>query len=218
VILPAVTQGGYLALGHWCAARPVAAAWQAQAARRTSCTAAAADLPPLFAERDRQRGSEGVMALWQSCPALRQDAPPRRLPPRRSSGIDGRPKPGICSTSAPVSSPAPCWPWWSQLQRRHPSAGPVRKDEQTSVPPAAELLQPSDPAAAQREMEQAQAYLEGRAQQPQDTAYRPGRADGEQHALFERPTTITGRITPSDARGLGTARFCRPRRYSICRN
>ena len=182
----------YLALGHW----SQLLALLPQLSKRKQLSADELQqlqqqiYPPLFTERAASAGRDGVMALWQELPrALRQDATTQAAAATALIGLgdevqaqeillDGvrrSPSPSLLAVVPQLQQPAP--KLLAQLQ----------KSEQ-SAEPSADLLQAIGILLLrQREMEQAQAYLERAvALQPQATAYRALAELMEQQRLFEK--------------------------------
>lgn len=182
----------YLALGHW----SQLLALLPQLSKRKQLSADELQqlqqqiYPPLFTERAASAGRDGVMALWQELPrALRQDATTQAAAAMALIGLgdevqaqeillDGvrrSPSPSLLAVVPQLQQPAP--KLLAQLQ----------KSEQ-SAEPSADLLQAIGILLLrQREMEQAQAYLERAvALQPQATAYRALAELMEQQRLFEK--------------------------------
>ena len=182
----------YLALGHW----SQLLALLPQLSKRKQLSADELQqlqqqiYPPLFTERAASAGRDGVMALWQELPrALRQDATTQAAAAMALIGLgdevqaqeillDGVRRslsPSLLAVVPQLQQPAP--KLLAQLQ----------KSEQ-SAEPSADLLQAIGILLLrQREMEQAQAYLERAvALQPQATAYRALAELMEQQRLFEK--------------------------------
>lgn len=182
----------YLALGHW----SQLLALLPQLSKRKQLSADELQqlqqqiYPPLFAERAASAGRDGVMALWQELPrALRQDATTQAAAAMALidlgdevqaqeillDGVRRSLSPSLLAVVPQLQQPAP--KLLAQLQ----------KSEQ-SAEPSADLLQAIGILLLrQREMEQAQAYLERAvALQPQATAYRALAELMEQQRLFEK--------------------------------
>ena len=182
----------YLALGHW----SQLLALLPQLSKRKQLDADELQrlqqqiYPPLFAERATNAGSEGVMALWQELPrALRQDATTQAAAASALIGLDAEPQAQeILLDGLRRQLAAPLLAVVPQLQRPAPKLlAQLRKAEQ-SAEASADLLQAIGILLMrQREMEQAQAYLERAvALQPQATAYRALAELMEQQRLFEK--------------------------------
>ena len=191
----------YLALGHW---SPLLALLP-QLSKRKQLDADELQrlqqqiYPPLFAERAANAGSEGVMALWQELPrALRQDATTQAAAASALIGLDAEPQAQeILLDGLRRQLAAPLLTVVPQLQRPAPKLlAQLRKAEQTGTP-SAELLQAIGILLMrQREMEQAQAYLERAvALQPQATAYRALAELMEQQRLFEKANNYYRQIS-----------------------
>ena len=182
----------YLALGHW----SQLPALLPQLSKRKHLSADELQqlqqqiYPPLFTERAASAGRDGVMALWQELPrALRQDATTQAAAAMALIGLGDEVQaqeillegvrralsPSLLAVVPQLQQPAP--KLLAQLQ----------KSEQ-SAEPSADLLQAIGILLLrQREMEQAQAYLERAvALQPQATAYRALAELMEQQRLFEK--------------------------------
>ena len=182
----------YLALGHW----SQLLALLPQLSKRKQLSADELQqlqqqiYPPLFTERAASAGRDGVMALWQELPrALRQDATTQAAAATALIGLGDEVQaqeillegvrralsPSLLAVVPQLQQPAP--KLLAQLQ----------KSEQ-SAEPSADLLQAIGILLLrQREMEQAQAYLERAvALQPQATAYRALAELMEQQRLFEK--------------------------------
>ncbi len=182
----------YLALGHW----SQLLALLPQLSKRKQLSADELQqlqqqiYPPLFTERAASAGRDGVMALWQELPrALRQDATTQAAAAMALIGLGDEVQaqeillegvrralsPSLLAVVPQLQQPAP--KLLAQLQ----------KSEQ-SAEPSADLLQAIGILLLrQREMEQAQAYLERAvALQPQATAYRALAELMEQQRLFEK--------------------------------
>ena len=191
----------YLALGHW---SPLLALLPQLSKRKQLDTDELQRLqqqiyPPLFAERAANAGSEGVMALWQELPrALRQDATTQAAAASALIGLDAEPQAQeILLDGLRRQLAAPLLTVVPQLQRPAPKLlAQLRKAEQTGTP-SAELLQAIGILLMrQREMEQAQAYLERAvALQPQATAYRALAELMEQQRLFEKANNYYRQIS-----------------------
>ena len=182
----------YLALGHW---SQLLALLPQLSKRKQLSTDELQQLqqqiyPPLFTERAASAGRDGVMALWQELPrALRQDATTQAAAAMALIGLGDEVQaqeillegvrralsPSLLAVVPQLQQPAP--KLLAQLQ----------KSEQ-SAEPSADLLQAIGILLLrQREMEQAQAYLERAvALQPQATAYRALAELMEQQRLFEK--------------------------------
>ena len=182
----------YLALGHW----SQLLALLPQLSKRKQLSADELQqlqqqiYPPLFTERAASAGRDGVMALWQELPrALRQDATTQAAAAMALIGLGDEVQAqeilleGVCRSLSPyLLAVVP------QLQQPAPKLlAQLQKSEQ-SAEPSADLLQAIGILLLrQREMEQAQAYLERAvALQPQATAYRALAELMEQQRLFEK--------------------------------
>ena len=191
----------YLALGHW----SQLLALLPQLSKRKQLDADELQrlqqqiYPPLFAERATNAGSEGVMALWQELPrALRQDATTQAAAASALIGLDAEPQAQeILLDGLRRQLAAPLLAVVPQLQRPAPKLlAQLRKAEQTAEA-SADLLQAIGILLMrQREMEQAQAYLERAvALQPQATAYRALAELMEQQRLFEKANNYYRQIS-----------------------
>ena len=182
----------YLALGHW----SQLLALLPQLSKRKQLSADELQqlqqqiYPPLFTERAASAGRDGVMALWQELPrALRQDATTQAAAAMALIGLGDEVQAqeilleGVRRSLSPsLLAVVP------QLQQPAPKLlAQLQKSEQ-SAEPSADLLQAIGILLLrQREMEQAQAYLERAvALQPQATAYRALAELMEQQRLFEK--------------------------------
>ena len=182
----------YLALGHW----SQLLALLPQLSKRKQLSADELQqlqqqiYPPLFTERAASAGRDGVMALWQELPrALRQDATTQAAAAMALIGLGDEVQAqeilleGVRRSLSPyLLAVVP------QLQQPAPKLlAQLQKSEQ-STEPSADLLQAIGILLLrQREMEQAQAYLERAvALQPQATAYRALAELMEQQRLFEK--------------------------------
>lgn len=182
----------YLALGHW---SQLLALLPQLSKRKQLSTDELQQLqqqiyPPLFTERAASAGRDGVMALWQELPrALRQDASTQAAAAMALIGLGDEVQAqeilleGVRRSLSPyLLAVVP------QLQQPAPKLlAQLQKSEQ-SAEPSADLLQAIGILLLrQREMEQAQAYLERAvALQPQATAYRALAELMEQQRLFEK--------------------------------
>ena len=182
----------YLALGHW---SQLLALLPQLSKRKQLSTDELQQLqqqiyPPLFTERAASAGRDGVMALWQELPrALRQDATTQAAAAMALIGLGDEVQAqeilleGVRRSLSPyLLAVVP------QLQQPAPKLlAQLQKSEQ-SAEPSADLLQAIGILLLrQREMEQAQAYLERAvALQPQATAYRALAELMEQQRLFEK--------------------------------
>ena len=182
----------YLALGHW----SQLLALLPQLSKRKQLSADELQqlqqqiYPPLFTARAASAGRDGVMALWQELPrALRQDATTQAAAAMALIGLGDEVQAqeilleGVRRSLSPyLLAVVP------QLQQPAPKLlAQLQKSEQ-SAEPSADLLQAIGILLLrQREMEQAQAYLERAvALQPQATAYRALAELMEQQRLFEK--------------------------------